>query len=87
MLRGLKMTHKEQENGMITRKTAMTLKPGTILQHVKKLGTDNKPLRISVTGKCKVYKTSKTEFSLPVKYGALQLFHITLSNASQWSVS
>jgi hypothetical protein len=69
---------------MITKEDAMNLSIGTTLYHVTYNGSDNRPLRCRVNGKCKVWKNKIGEFRLPVKQGLRNCFYITEWNAVDW---
>lgn len=72
---------------MITKETALTLTLGRILHHVSLTNADKTPMRVRVSGKCKVWKTRPTEFKLPVKYGMYESGYITEGNAAEWVVA
>lgn len=71
---------------MITKETAMKLELGQTLYHDVMRGSDKRPVRCRVNGKCKIWKTRPDKFQLPVKYGFKDCFYITERNAANWFV-
>lgn len=71
---------------MITIQQAQALKHGDILHHVSLKGSDGKPVRIRVSGKCITWKRSPGEFRLPCKWGLYRSLDVNQSNACLWRV-
>lgn len=71
---------------MLTKQQAMSLRPGTVLHHVKLKGGDQQPLRVRVSGRCITWKTRPAEWRLPVKYGLYVSSTISPANAMLWCV-
>lgn len=69
---------------MLTKQQAMNLRHGDILHHVKLRGSDQKPLRVRVSGMCQTWKTRPQEWRLPVKYGLYVNGTVTHLNACLW---
>jgi hypothetical protein len=69
---------------MITKEDAMIMPHGTTLYHTSIKGSDKRPVRCRVTGKCKTWKTKPEKFRLPVKHGMRQSFYIENVNAGDW---
>lgn len=61
---------------------AKNLRHGVVLEHRTRLNADGTPMRCRVNGKCKTWKT-RSDFSLPVKYGMYQCFYIGGTPADQ----
>lgn len=72
---------------MITIDQASNLRRGAILHHVHKKDSRGNPMRVRVSGQCKLWKTRPTEFKLPVKYGLYESGYITHLNASEWVIA
>lgn len=72
---------------MITKETAMKLNLGQILYHKTDRGSDHRPTRCRVNGRCKVWKTRPKEFRLPVKWGLKRCFAITEWNNTDWATT
>lgn len=69
---------------MILKDDAINLPIGTILHHYTEKGSDGKPIRCKVNGKCKTWKTKPNQFRLPVKHGLWTCFYITEMNGADW---
>lgn len=63
---------------------ACSAKYGDNFHHKDLKNSDGTPLRVRVTGKCKIWKTRPFEFRLPVKYGLYQSGYITHDNCDEW---
>lgn len=73
---------------MITKDDAVTAgNTGKTLYHMTLRGSDKKPTRCRVNGRCKTWKTRPTEFQLPVKHGLRDCFYITPANADNWALT
>ncbi len=72
---------------MITKKQAVESQYRQIFHHKNMKNSDNTPVRCRVNGKCKVWKTRKEDFRLPVKYGLYDCFYITPGNQEDWQQS
>jgi len=47
---------------------------------------DGTPLRVRISGKCKVWKRDKERFRLPIKYGLRESSYIDEDNYTEWFV-
>lgn len=72
---------------MITKEQAINMRVGAELHHVHKKDSRGNPMRIRVSGRCKIWVTRPTEFKLPVKYGLYESGYITPLNASEWVIA
>lgn len=73
---------------MITSTIAAGLKHGQILHHITaKQANGKEPLRVRVTGKCKLWKRDPERFQLPVKHGLYEAGYIDNANAEFWVVA
>lgn len=69
---------------MVTKEIAVAAKHGDIFHHVSRTNSDGTPLRVRVSGKCKVWKTRPESFKLPIKHGLYANGYIDNSNAAYW---
>lgn len=69
---------------MITKEQAMSLQHGAVLYSTVMKGSDKRPVRVRVNGRCLTWKTRPEEFKLPVKYGMRDCFYVTHLEASGW---
>lgn len=72
---------------MITKDIAVSLTYRTELYSSLHLGSDKRPVRCRVNGKCKTWKTRPNDFKLPVKHGLYNCFYIENDEwAKHWHV-
>lgn len=72
---------------MITKQMAVELGDKlstTILYNGRSVGSDLRPVRARVNGKCQTWKRKPDDFRLPMKHGLRHTFQITPQNADDW---
>ena len=69
----------------LTRADLENLKPGQLLFHRTRQGSDHLPVRCRVNGKLRTWKRDPERFELPVKHGLRNCFYITPTNLAEWS--
>lgn len=69
---------------MIDVNTAVALRSGQVLYHVKGKNRDGTPLRARVNGRVQTWRTRPSDFKVPMMHGLKHSFYLTPSNASEW---
>ena len=73
-------------DGKVCKGIACAARHGDHFHSISLKNADGTPLRVRVTGKCKVWKTRPAEFRLPIKYGLYESGYITHENCDDWRV-
>ena len=68
----------------VTKEQALT---ATRFKHLTEKYVNGRPKEVRRTGKTKTWKTRPDDFSIPVKYGMYESFHITQDSAQVWDVA
>lgn len=71
----------------VTKQDCINAYYGKVFYHKTVKNADGSAARCRSNGKCKVWKTRPTEFSLPVKHGLKNCFYITQDNCKDWLVN
>lgn len=69
---------------MITKQMAQQLRSGRVLYYNRTLGSDKRPVRARVNGKCQTWKRDPDKFRLPMVHGLRDYFQLTNENAAHW---
>lgn len=71
----------------VTKEQAVKLRSGAVLHHIDMRGSDKLPVRVRVSGKCRIWARYPHKWRLPVKYGLYQNSEITNYSAHEWYVA